>query len=225
MKGLARKKNAGVKTVETRAERAPRADLPLRREGRYRRWRREPIHGPRMTSPELQPVPANTTILVVDDLDVIRLSLKAILSNAGYRVLAASSIAEAIALLGRESVQLVLCDIQLPGESGLDLVRKMQARIPDLAVVMVSAMGDTTTALDCLQLGAFTDIKKAQQLQASLKDRGYTAIIFEGIDTGYRPLHAVRISKYPDIESATKAAADFTAKERLQAIVRPSDQL
>jgi len=77
----------------------------------------------------------------------------------------------------------------------------------------------------CLQLGAFTDIKKAQQLQASLKDRGYTAIIFEGIDTGYRPLHAVRISKYPDIESATKAAADFTAKERLQAIVRPSDQL
>jgi sporulation related protein len=77
----------------------------------------------------------------------------------------------------------------------------------------------------CLQLGAFTDLKKAQQLQANLKDRGYTAIIFEGIDTGYRPLHAVRISKFTDIDSATKAAADFTAKERLQAIVRPSDQL
>lgn len=77
----------------------------------------------------------------------------------------------------------------------------------------------------CLQLGAFTDLKKAQQLQATLKDRGYTAIIFEGIDTGYKPLHAVRISKFTDIDSATKAAADFTAKERLQAIVRPSDQL
>lgn len=77
----------------------------------------------------------------------------------------------------------------------------------------------------CLQLGAFTDLKKAQQLQASLKDRGYTAIIFEGIDSGYKAWHAVRISKYPDIDSATKAAADFTAKERLQAIVRPSDQL
>jgi len=77
----------------------------------------------------------------------------------------------------------------------------------------------------CLQLGAFTDLKKAQQLQATLKDRGYTAIIFEGIDTGYRPLHAVRISKFTDIDSATKAASDFTAKERLQAIVRPSDQL
>jgi putative two-component system response regulator len=116
-----------------------------------------------MTSPELQPVPANTTILVVDDLDVIRLSLKAILSNAGYRVLAASSIAEAIALLGRESVQLVLCDIQLPGESGLDLVRHVQPRFPELAVIMVSAMGDTATALDCLQLGAFGFVLKPFQ--------------------------------------------------------------
>jgi len=77
----------------------------------------------------------------------------------------------------------------------------------------------------CLQLGAFTDLKKAQQLQASLKDRGYAPIIFEGIDSGYKAWHAVRISKYPDIDSATKAAADFTAKERLQAIVRPSDEL
>ena len=77
----------------------------------------------------------------------------------------------------------------------------------------------------CLQLGAFTNLKLAQQLQATLKDKGYTTVIFEGVDVGYKRWHAVRMSKFPDVDSATKAAADFTAKEKLQAIVRPSGQL
>ena len=116
-----------------------------------------------MTSNLLQLKPSDTTVLVVDDLAEIRLTLKAILLREGYRVLEADSIAKANSLLERETVQLVLCDIQLPGESGLDLVRKMQSRIPELAVVMVSAMGDTTTALDCLQLGAFGYVLKPFQ--------------------------------------------------------------
>jgi cell division septation protein DedD len=77
----------------------------------------------------------------------------------------------------------------------------------------------------CLQLGAFTDLKKAKQLQDSLKEKGYTTSVFEGIDAGYKPWHAVRMSKFTDIDSATKAAADFTLKERIQAIVRPSGTL
>jgi cell division protein FtsN len=77
----------------------------------------------------------------------------------------------------------------------------------------------------CLQIGAFTDLKLAKQLQATLKDRGYSATIFEGISSDYKTWHAVRVSKYPDIDSATKAAHDFTSKERLQAIVRPSSEL
>jgi len=77
----------------------------------------------------------------------------------------------------------------------------------------------------CLQIGAFTDLKLAKQLQTTLKDKGYNPIIFEGTDLAYKNWHAVRISKYADIDAATKAASDFTAKERLQAIVRPSGQL
>lgn len=77
----------------------------------------------------------------------------------------------------------------------------------------------------CLQIGAFTNPKLAQQLQATLKEKGYTATIFEGLDVGYKKWHAVRISTYPDIDSATKAAAEFNSKEGLEAIVRPSGQL
>ncbi len=116
-----------------------------------------------MDTPELQPKPSEVTILVVDDLDVIRLTVKAILRNAGYRVLEAATIAGALELARREQVQLVLCDIQLPGESGLDLVRELRPRFPELAVVMVSAMSDTAVALDCLQLGAFGYVVKPFQ--------------------------------------------------------------
>ena len=77
----------------------------------------------------------------------------------------------------------------------------------------------------CLQLGSFPNLKAAQQLQAALKEKGYTATIFEGLDSGYKAWHTVRFSEYPDIVSASSAAAAFTSKEKLQAIVRPVGQL
>ncbi|HND00127.1 MAG TPA: response regulator, partial [Myxococcota bacterium] len=116
-----------------------------------------------MSYRDIQIRPADTTVLVVDDLAMIRLTLKAILAKEGYRVLEADSIAKAIGLLEANTVNLVLCDIQLPGESGLDLVRHLQPRFPEVAVVMVSAMDDTTTAIDCLQLGAFGYVLKPFQ--------------------------------------------------------------
>ena len=112
---------------------------------------------------ELKPNPASVTVLIVDDLDVIRLTLKTILRHAGYHVLEASTIKGGLELAAREPVQLVLCDIELPGESGLDLVRALQPRFPDLAVVMVSAMTDTAVALDALHLGAFGFVLKPFQ--------------------------------------------------------------
>jgi cell division septation protein DedD len=77
----------------------------------------------------------------------------------------------------------------------------------------------------CLQIGSFTDVKLAKQLQADLKEKGYPATIFDGTDASYKTWHAVRMSKYADVDVAIKAAADFTSKEHLQAIVRPSGQL
>ena len=116
-----------------------------------------------MSTREISIQPSDVTVLVVDDLAMIRLTLKAILAKEGYRVLEADSIARAIELADQHTVQLVLCDIQLPGESGLDLVRHLQPRFPEVAVVMVSAMDDTTTAIDCLQLGAFGYVLKPFQ--------------------------------------------------------------
>ena len=113
---------------------------------------------------DIQVVPSATTILVVDDLPVVRLSLRHILQHEGFQVLEAASAEEARSLLDERPVQLVLSDIDMPGgESGLDLVKSLGHRIPDIAFVMVTAMDDTSLAIDCLQHGAFGYVVKPFQ--------------------------------------------------------------
>jgi putative two-component system response regulator len=107
--------------------------------------------------------PEDITVLVVDDQALIRVTLRAILAKEGYRVLEADSIAKALELVASDTVHLALCDIHLPGESGMDFVRAIQPRLPEVSVVMVSAADDTATALDCLQLGAFGYVLKPFQ--------------------------------------------------------------
>jgi len=104
-----------------------------------------------------------TSILVVDDVPLVRLSLRRILENEGYRCLEAKDGDDALHLLERNEVQLVLCDIHMPRMNGLEVVQTLQPRIPDLAIVMVSAVEETETAIDCIQRGAFGYVHKPFQ--------------------------------------------------------------
>ncbi len=112
---------------------------------------------------EIQIVPAQTSILVVDDLPIVRLSLQRILAKAGYRCREAEDVSSALALLESDTFDLILSDIQMPGASGLDLVKALQPRIPDTSVVMVSSLEDAETAIECLQQGAFGYVLKPFQ--------------------------------------------------------------
>ncbi|WP_306591730.1 HD domain-containing phosphohydrolase [Geothrix sp. 21YS21S-4] len=112
---------------------------------------------------DIQVVPAETRVLIVDDLPVIRLSLQRILAKAGYRCREAEDVSQALAALEAEPADLVLCDIQMPGASGLDLVKALHPRIPDTSVVMVSSVEDAETAIECLQQGAFGYVLKPFQ--------------------------------------------------------------
>jgi putative two-component system response regulator len=112
---------------------------------------------------EIQVVPHQTSVLIVDDLPIVRLSLRHILSKSGYRCREAEDVAGALAVLDEDTIDLVLCDIQMPGASGLDLVKAIQPRIPDTSVVMVSSLEDAETAIECLQRGAFGYVLKPYQ--------------------------------------------------------------
>jgi len=104
--------------------------------------------------------PKDVRILVLDDQEIIRVQLKRILMKSGFTVLEASDAQEALEVLNREPIDLLLSDIQMPGTTGLELVHSLAHRIPDIAVVMVSGMDNMEMAMECLHFGAYGYVLK-----------------------------------------------------------------
>ena len=94
------------------------------------------------------------TILVVDDEQLIRWSLKDRLSDEGYRVVEAATAAAAIAR-GEEGVDLVLLDYKLPDGDGLQVLKKLKERDPDILVILLTAFSTIETAVEAMKHGAY----------------------------------------------------------------------
>jgi signal transduction histidine kinase len=87
----------------------------------------------------------------------------------GYRVLQARSCAEALKLFASDAVDLVLTDAKIPGECGIDLLRRIKGLQPDALVVIMNAYADQETVLRSLREGADDFICK-QFIQLQLRD-------------------------------------------------------
>ncbi len=109
---------------------------------------------------DIQVVPGRTTILSVDDQPLVRLAVSRILENKGFQCLQAENFDQAMEQLNSKAVDLVLCDLHMPGRSGLDLVAALADRIPEVAIVMVSSTDDTDLAMECLEKGAYGYVLK-----------------------------------------------------------------
>ena len=99
-------------------------------------------------------------VLIVDDEEPVRDLIGEILNMSGYDCMLAADAQEARCFLSREEFELVLCDINMPGESGLDFVRHVLAECPNTAAVMVTAMDDPLIAEDALKTGVYDYILK-----------------------------------------------------------------
>jgi len=115
-----------------------------------------------MSKPETKS--SSTTVLVVDDEDGIRQALDRFLTRLGYRVLQAASGAEALERQVADSPHVMLSDIRMPNMSGVELVPKALAQDADLAVVMLTAIDEPRTAIECLKLGAYDYLIKPVDL-------------------------------------------------------------
>jgi len=115
-----------------------------------------------MSKPQTKSSP--TTVLVVDDEDGIRQALDRFLTRLGYRVLQAASGAEALERQAADSPHVMLSDIRMPSMSGVELVPKALAQDADLAVVMLTAIDEPRTAIECLKLGAYDYLIKPVDL-------------------------------------------------------------
>jgi DNA-binding NtrC family response regulator len=93
-------------------------------------------------------------ILIVEDDEIFLRPLQRTLEVAGYDVLVTPSGEEALDALKGDDVDLVLTDKRLPGMDGVELVRRLRAEHPDLAVIVMTAYGTIESAVEAVRLGA-----------------------------------------------------------------------
>src|SRR5947207_494387 len=107
-----------------------------------------------MSSPDLPYVEAHDRrILIVDDEESVR-NLFADYLDESYSCVTAADAYDALERLSREPFALVLSDIQMPGLSGTELLRKIVERYPDTAVIMISGVDRTQRVIDAIRVGA-----------------------------------------------------------------------
>ncbi len=99
-------------------------------------------------------------LLVVDDEEPVRRALQRILERNGYVCTTAEDASEAREALASQPFALVLTDVNMPGESGLDLVKSVVANHPDTATVMCTGLDDAQLARTAIEIGAYGYIVK-----------------------------------------------------------------
>jgi CheY-like chemotaxis protein len=87
-------------------------------------------------------VPSSITILCVDDEETPRTLRKLILQKQGYQVITAGSGEEALAVLDRANISLVLSDQMMPGMTGTELTKSVKAMRPTMPVILISGVNE-----------------------------------------------------------------------------------
>src|SRR5579862_6057447 len=102
----------------------------------------------------------NQTVLVVDDEDRIRSSLRGILTDEGFRVVDTGRAPEVMGLIEREHPAVVLLDVWMPDIDGIELLRRIKSERPAVAVIMISGHANIQSAVAATKLGAADFIQK-----------------------------------------------------------------
>ena len=93
-------------------------------------------------------------VLVVDDEEIMRVSLQHALKDAGHYAVACSSADEALGFLGRESFDVAVVDVMMPGMNGLEFLAIAKRDYPKLDVLMMTAYGMDQTVAEAREKGA-----------------------------------------------------------------------
>jgi two-component system response regulator AtoC len=151
-------------------------------------------------------MPNPETILVADDDRTIRRNLVRLLEAEGFRTLAAASGDEALALIHAEDPDAVLLDLKMPGRDGLDVLGTLGPALAELPVVVLTAFGGSSAAIEAMRRGAYDYLSKpfdldevVLTLRRALRHRALAAEV--------RSLRAVR-SAAGDSEAECDPAAE-----------------
>ena len=99
-------------------------------------------------------------ILIVEDNETLREGMVEVLKDAGHAPRAVASAEEALAASARETPDLVLTDLRLPGQSGVELLKELKGRDPFIEVIVLTAFGTVEVAVEAMRAGAFDFLTK-----------------------------------------------------------------
>jgi putative two-component system response regulator len=140
------------------------------------------------------------TLLVVDDEDSIRNALRKFLVQQGYEVTTAAGGEEALAILQRQKITGILLDVNMPGTNGVELVPQIMEIDPTIAILMLTAVNDATSAALCMQRGAFDYLVKPIDLSVLAR------AIHHALQRRHTQLEGQQINQWLKDEVATRVA-------------------
>jgi excisionase family DNA binding protein len=150
--------------------------LPAVRVGRQWRFRKADIDAflagsaSAPAAPHDDRMPRRATVLVVDDEEPVRNLLGEALGMVPtYDVVRASGGAEALAILRATKVDVLVTDLRMPNMDGMTLIREARKILPDLAVIIITAVPSQSTAIDAIDLGVSGYLPKPFQLPKVLE--------------------------------------------------------
>jgi DNA-binding NtrC family response regulator len=123
----------------------------------------------------VMPPPSTTSskalrILIIDDEAGIRDSLETLLTLEGFHVESAPDGNSGLDLLTRQTYDLLLLDLALPGETGIDLLPRIKSLVPALPVIMITAYGTVGNVVEAIQAGASNFVQKPWDNEKLLAD-------------------------------------------------------
>lgn len=159
------------------------------------------------------PLSASNTILIVDDNPGARRSIEALLAHEPYRILLASSGAEALEIAASEFPDLILLDVMMPGMDGFEVSEKIRATpsLSEIPIIMITALDDEESIIKGIDAGADDFLSKPiNKLELRSRVRGVLRL------NRYRKLCAERLKFEWVVETATFGYALIDASQRIQ---------
>lgn len=99
-------------------------------------------------------------ILIVDDEEGLREGLSKLLESEGYAALSAESGEQALQILQQSHIDLVLTDMRMPGMDGIELLKKIRERHPNVGVIILTGYGQIESYIEAMNFGAIEYVSK-----------------------------------------------------------------
>jgi len=162
-------------------------------------------------------------ILIIDDEASLRRTMARILQREGYEVTTAANGEEGLKLVSEQPFDLVYSDIRMPDMSGLELLRTVHAKFPDLPVILFTAQPDLNSAVEAVRSGATDYLLKPLKPQAVI-DRTKAVLEKRQNERRKRELQRQIDSLQAELNSLEKVDGEETGSSKQEQVSASSDR-